>query len=166
MQATWNGRKTNGDIVPKGKYTFRFIGTDVSGVVGKSNDKVVYVSDKQLVKKNVTKTVSAWGSKYDSFAGDCSTVVRVGSSTVGLRSNSKRACTGEGSVALTAHKTFVGKALKYGNMRISAYGGRSESRTAWRFSTTSRRAETLRRGLGWVAAPNGTRGTAWTWSRS
>lgn len=123
VSATWNGRKTNGDIVPKGKYFFRFVGTDGHGVVGKSNDKAVYVSDKKLVKKHVTKTVSAWGSKVKAYAGDCSSVVRVGSGAVGLRSNSKRDCTGDASLAATLHAIKIGKAQKYGNLKVSIYGG-------------------------------------------
>lgn len=128
VRATWNGRKSNGDIVPKGKYTFRFVGTDTHGIVGKSADRAVYVSDKRLVKKTVTKTVSAWGSKYDAYTGVCSSIRRVGSGTVGLRSNSRAACTGDASVALTAHKMFVGKAVRYGSLRISAFSGRSQER--------------------------------------
>ena len=47
VKAAWNGRKDNGDVVSAGKYTFQFIGTDANGVVGKSSDKVVNVSDKK-----------------------------------------------------------------------------------------------------------------------
>jgi len=122
VKATWNGRKSNGDVVPAGKYTFQFIGTDTNGVVGKSSDKVVQVSGKKLVKKTVTKTVSAWGSKIDKFAGSCSSVVKVGSGTVGLRSNSKDNCTGDASLAYTQHAIKIGKAKKYGNLKISVYG--------------------------------------------
>jgi flagellar hook assembly protein FlgD len=122
VKVTWNGKKSNGDIVPAGKYTFRFVGTDVNGVVGKSNDKVVQVSGKKLVKKTVTKTVSAWGSKISKYAGSCSSVVKVGSGTVGLRSNSKDNCTGDASIAATQHAIKIGKAKKYGNLKISVYG--------------------------------------------
>lgn len=122
VRATWNGKKDNGDIVPAGRYTFQFIGSDANGVIGKSNDKVVQVSGKKLVKKNISKTVSAWGSKIDKFAGSCSSVIKVGSGTVGLRSNSKDNCTGDASIALTQHAIKVGEAKKYGNLKISVYG--------------------------------------------
>lgn len=122
LSVSWNGRKSNGDVVPKGKYLFRFVGTDVNGVVGKSGDKVVYVSGKKLVKKTVTKTVSAWGSKISKYAGACSSVVKVGSGTVGLRSNSKDNCTGDAAIAATQHAIKIGKAKRYGNLKISVYG--------------------------------------------
>lgn len=122
VSVSWNGRKSNGNIVSKGKYLFRFVGTDVHGVVGKSNDKVIHVSDQKLVKKKVTKTVSGWGSKVSKFAGTCSSVVRIGSSTVGLRSNSRGTCSGDGSIAATMHAVSIGKAKRYGNLKVSMYG--------------------------------------------
>lgn len=137
IAATWNGRKTNGDIVPKGKYLFRFVGTDVNGVVGKSNDKAVYVSDKKLVKKTVNKTVSALSSGVKDYSGGCSDVVGIryikgyGRDWPGglqWRSNVRRNCTGDASVALSAHVTRAEKAIRYGTLRISAYGGASLSR--------------------------------------
>jgi hypothetical protein len=129
ISVTWNGRRANGDMVPKGRYTYRFIGTDRAGLTGKSDAKRLTVSDKRLVKKHVSKTVSAWGSKSGQFAGSCSSIVRVGSGGVGLRSNSKRnGCTGKPSLALTVHKLHIGKAFKLGSAKISAYGGKTSSR--------------------------------------
>ena len=129
MSVNWNGRKANGDMVPKGRYTYQFIGTDRAGLTGKSDRKSLTVSDKQLVKQRVSKTLSAWGSKIDQFAGSCSSIVRVGSSGVGLRSNSKRdGCTGRASTAVTLHKLHIGNAYRYGSIQVSAYGGKTSSR--------------------------------------
>ena len=77
----------------------------------------------------MTRTVSAWGSKYDQFAGSCSSITRVGSDTVGLRSNSRRnGCTDRPSEVITAHKLHVGRAVKLGDVKISALGGKTPSR--------------------------------------
>jgi len=55
--------------------------------------------------------------------------VRVGSDTVGLRSNSKHdGCTGKASAAITLHKLHIGRAFRLGKVTISAYGGRTSSR--------------------------------------
>jgi hypothetical protein len=132
VRATWNGRKNNGNIVSKGKYLFRFVGTDVHGVVGKSGDKAVYVSDKKLVKKTVNKTVSALSSGLGDYSGDCSRVVVMRSldgyarswrNGLQWQSNAKRNCSGSASVALSAHVAKTEKAIRYGTFQISAYGG-------------------------------------------
>ena len=129
MSVNWNGRKANGDVVPKGRYTYQFIGSDRSGLTGKSDAKRLTVSDKRLVKRRISKTLSAWGSKIDQFAGSCSSIVRVGSSGVGLRSNSKRdGCTDRPSAAVTVHKLHIGKAFRYGSIQVSVYGGKTASR--------------------------------------
>ncbi len=132
VRATWNGRKSNGDIAPKGKYTFRFIGTDKGGLVGKSNDKVVNVSDKELVKKDVTKTVSALGSGLGDYSGGCSRVVVMRSldgyardwkNGLQWQSNFRRSCTGVAGVAMSAHVAKTEQAIRYGSFQISTYGG-------------------------------------------
>ncbi len=51
VAVNWNGRRPTATSSRRASTPFRFVGTDVHGVVGKSNDKAVYVSDKQLVKK-------------------------------------------------------------------------------------------------------------------
>jgi FlgD Ig-like domain/Bacterial Ig domain len=131
VRATWNGRKSNGDLASKGKYLFRFVGTDRNGVVGKSNDKAVYVSDKKLVAKTVTKTVSAKGSFLSNASGDCSGVYtldyrgsRYGwSGGLGYYSRSK--CNGSSSddLAFAFHRAAAPKAVRYGSLRVDAYGG-------------------------------------------
>ena len=129
VSAFWNGRKANGNIVPSGRYTFRFIGEDKAGLIGRSDAKNLQISDKRLVRERVTRTLSAWGSKFDQFAGSCSSITRVGSDTVGLRSNSKRSnCTARSSTVITAHKLHIGRAFRLGDVRISALGGRTPSR--------------------------------------
>jgi hypothetical protein len=164
VRATWNGRKSNGDIVPDGKYTFRFVGTDTHGIVGKSEDRAVYVSDKRLVKKTVNKTVSALKSGLKDYSGECSDVVAIRllqgygrDWPAGLqwRSNVQRSCSGDAGVALSAHVARAERAIRYGSVRISAYGGASLSRGGpakiiyiQRNETLGAR-QTLGTGLGW-----------------
>ncbi|MCZ3389357.1 MAG: Ig-like domain-containing protein [Actinomycetia bacterium] len=134
IKVTRNGKKNNGDIVAAGKYTFQFIGTDANGVVGKSSEKVVQVSDKKLVKKNVTKTVSALGSGLGDYSGKCSRVTLMRSldgyarnwkNGLQWQSNFRRNCTGSASVALSAHVIKTEQAVRYGDFQISTYGGAS-----------------------------------------
>jgi FlgD Ig-like domain/Bacterial Ig domain len=137
VRATWNGRKSNGDLAAKGKYLFRFVGTDRNGVVGRSGDKVVYVSDKKLVKKTVTKTVSALSSGLGDSSGDCSRVVamralngygRQWKGGLQWQSNYSRNCSGGASVALSAHVVGTDNAIRYGTFQVSAYGGAALTR--------------------------------------
>jgi flagellar hook assembly protein FlgD len=129
--ANWNGRTAGGAIVPKGRYTFRFIGTDRSGLIGKSDAKRLVVSDKQLVGKTVTKTVSALGSGYANISGGCSGVYSLdyrGSKygwRTGLGYYSRTKCDGSRSedLALALHRTAAPKAVRYGSLRIDTYGG-------------------------------------------
>ena len=132
LSVTWNGRKSNGDVVPKGKYQYRFVGTDVNGVVGKSGDKVVYVSDKKLVKKTVTKTVGALASGLGDSSGGCSRVVTMRSldgygrqwnGGLQWQSNFRRNCSGAKSLALSGHVIGTDNAIRYGTFQVSAYGG-------------------------------------------
>ena len=134
LSAMWNGRKSNGDLAAKGKYLFRFVGTDVHGVVGKSGDKVIYVSDKRLVKKTVNKTVGALASGLGDSSGDCSRVVvmrsldgygRQWNGGLQWQSNFRRNCSGEKSVALSGHIVGTDNAIRYGTFQVSAYGGAS-----------------------------------------
>ena len=137
LSATWNGRKSNGDVVPKGKYLYRFVGTDVNGVDGKSRDKAVYVSDKKLVKKTVNKTVGALASGLGDSSGGCSRVVTMRSldgygrqwnGGLQWQSNFRRNCTGTKSLALSGHVVGTDNAIRYGTFQVSAYGGASLKR--------------------------------------
>jgi hypothetical protein len=131
VRATWNGRKGNGDLASKGKYLFRFVGTDRNGVVGKSSDRAVYVSDKRLVSKTVTRTVSAKGSFLGNASGDCSGVYTLkyrGSRygwAGGLGYYSRSKCNGSASadLAFAFHRVAAPKAVRYGALRIDTYGG-------------------------------------------
>lgn len=130
VRATWNGRKNNGNIVSKGKYLFRFVGTDVHGVVGKSGDKAVYVSDKRLVKKKATKVVSAYGSFRGNGSGSCSDLFRLNYDAVrfdwpkGVGYYSNVYCRGSGTddVAVGGHSIGLKSAKRYGRVSISAFG--------------------------------------------
>jgi flagellar hook assembly protein FlgD len=129
--ANWNGRTAGGAIVPQGRYTYRFIGTDRSGLTGKSDSKRLSVSHKQLVGKTVTKTVTALGSGYANLSGACSGVYSLDyrGSKYGWRGGlgyySRSECNGSSSenLSLALHRTAAPKAVRYGSLRIDTYGG-------------------------------------------
>ncbi len=130
VAVNWNGRRSSGDIVPSGKYTFRFIGTDVHGIVGKSNEKVVKVSDKKLVKKTATKVVSAVGSFAGNGSGECSDLFHLDYDRarfnwpkgVGYYSNVYCRKGGDTDVAVGVHVSGIVKAPRYGSFSLQAYG--------------------------------------------
>lgn len=130
VRATWNGRKGNGDIAAKGKYLFRFVGTDIHGVVGKSNDKVVYVSDKELERRSTSKTMSAVASFRGNGSGSCSDLFHLDYDKarfdwpkgIGYYSNVYCRGTGDSSVALGGHSIGLQNAVRYGKASIQAYG--------------------------------------------
>lgn len=131
VRAKWNGRKANGSIVPNGRYVFRFIGSDKAGLVGQSNDKVVNVSDKRLVKQTVIRTVSAKSSFYRNLSGACSGVYSLDyrqarydwPKGVGYYSRSKCSGNANDDTALALHRAAAPKAVRYGAIRIDTYGG-------------------------------------------
>lgn len=128
--ARWNGRKGNGSLVPNGKYLFRFVGADKAGLVGKSNDKAVNVSDKSLVKKSLTKVVSAFGSFRGNGSGSCSDLFRLSYDNVrfdwpkGVGYYSNAYCRGRGTedLAIGGHSIGLKRAKRYGQVSISAFG--------------------------------------------
>ncbi len=130
VSSTWNGRKSNGNIVPAGKYLFRFVGTDVNGVTGKSNDKAVNVSDKKLERRQVTKTVTALGSIGANGSGQCSDVFRLNYKKarfdwpkgLGYYSNAYCSNGASDSVALGVHVAGLNNATRYGSFSLEAYG--------------------------------------------
>lgn len=131
VSANWNGRKANGDLVASGRYTFRFIGKDKSGLTGKSGTKRLQVSDKRLVKQRMTKVVSAKGSFVANASGSCSGLYtleypqsRYGWAK-GIGYYSRSECNGSRSddLAFGFHRTAAPKAVRYGALRIDTYGG-------------------------------------------
>lgn len=130
VRATWNGRKSNGDVADKGKYLFRFVGTDTHGIVGKSNDKVVYVSDKRLERRTSTKTMSAVASFRGNGSGSCSDLFHLDypkarfdwPKGVGYYSNVYCRGTGDSAVAIGGHSIGLENAVRYGSASIQAYG--------------------------------------------
>jgi hypothetical protein len=131
MGVTWNGRKTNGDMAPKGRYTYRFIGTDRSGLTGKSDSKRLTVSDKRLVRKTVTKTVSAKGSIRVNASGACSGVYKLDypQSRYGWKSGagyySRSKCNGSATddTAVGVHRIDAPGGVRHYSVRIDVYGG-------------------------------------------
>ena len=131
VRATWNGRKDSGDVAPEGRYLYRFVGSDNHGNVGKSSDKPLHVSDRQLVTKTITRTVSAKRSFVVDGSGTCSGVFRLDypQSRYGWPGGagyySRSRCNGSRSddTAIALHRVSVPKAMRYGRLRIDTYGG-------------------------------------------
>lgn len=130
VRVKWNGRKANGKVVQPGGYTFRFIGADPNGNVSKSGARGVSVSDKRLVKRKVTKAVSAKGSAVGNLSGTCSGVYdldypksRFGwSKGIGYYSKSKCSGSRSANIAAVLHKVRIPSAIRYGSASIATYG--------------------------------------------
>lgn len=131
VRAAWNGHRDDGRPAAAGRYLFRFVGSDVHGNVGSSSDKIVRVSDKVLVRKTVTRTVSAKGSFFYNGSGDCSGVYSLDYPKArydwpkGLGYYSRSKCNGNSAAdtALALHRVAVPRAVRYGALRIDTYGG-------------------------------------------
>ena len=131
VAANWNGRKANGDIVPSGRYTFRFIGEDKAGLIGRSDSKRLQVSGKELVRKTVTRTVSAKGSFIGNASGDCSGVYRLDypqsrygwKSGAGYYSRSKCNGTRAQDLAMGVHRVGAPRAVRHYSVKVDTYGG-------------------------------------------
>lgn len=125
----WNGRTSGGSAVPAGTYTFQLVAFDVAGNASLTARTTVGVSWRKLVAKTGTQTVTPAASRAELYIGDCSAVFRPGRSdwtdSYGYYSNYDYPyCDGYTSYDLAAatHRATLPAAVKYGNVRISAYG--------------------------------------------
>lgn len=127
---SWNGTDRRGRRVPAGTYQFRFSMQDTAGNRGTSGRSKVTVSDKRLVKKSGSKTVSAIGSSVRKVVGACSDVFSPGArgwkGSIGYYSD-YYGCSYYDTdyLASVDHATTVPQAIRYGSMRIDTYGGKS-----------------------------------------
>jgi len=130
VAAAWNGRRGNGDVVGPGKYSFRFVGSDLNGQSDASAARTVYVSDKRLVRKSVVRTMTAQGAGVGDISGSCGGVYSTdyAQSRFGWRKGlayySRSKCNGSRTddVAAAVHKVGVPKAIRYGKAKVNAFG--------------------------------------------
>lgn len=143
IHVTWNGRGTDGRIVPNGAYTLALV--DSRGLEN-DFDAIVHVSNARLVTRTFTRTVLASPSMSARFVGRCSTLRRpslhgwsgsvglYGGTTCGSRAD-------QGAVVSTTHRLTLPRADSY-RIRVTAYGGaartRPDSRAGLRYLTAGR----------------------------
>ncbi len=124
---TWGGRNGSGTPVAPGSYTVRFVARDEAGNDATSAATTVRVSDKRLVRRTGSKVVRPVPSLFDWYTGRCGDVfrdVRDGwRDSLGYYSNVNCAGSGDDSVATGFHFARLPAAIRYGQVRVDAYGG-------------------------------------------
>lgn len=135
LSVSWNGRRANGTVVAAGSYRYRFLLQDIAGNRSTTGKYTVNVSAKRLVKKTGSKTVTAYGSAGTAHIGDCSQVVTPGArgwaKSLGYYSDLNNDGSSDCSyydnhdLASVDHAVALPRAVKYGSVRVDAYGGRA-----------------------------------------
>lgn len=127
----WDGRDSQGRIVPAGTYTLRATGDDGLGnttVVSRT----VAVSSQRLVTKTFRRKVSAAGSLVHKYAGGCSKIAKPAArgwtGSLGLYSNTKCKKGWAKSVVETIHEMRVPTGVyRYQTLQVTTYGGAAKS---------------------------------------
>jgi flagellar hook assembly protein FlgD len=125
----WNGRRAGGQLVP-GTYRVRFVAEDLAGNRSRSKARTVTVSSQRLVRKSGSTTVTARGSLQQSFEDPCSQVFRrtTGKHDDWISYAASSICTSGDAYAAGDHQVRLPEAIRYGTVRVSAYGGRGDPR--------------------------------------
>ena len=125
----WNGRRADGRLVP-GTYRLRLVGEDNAGNRGHSRARTVVVSGQHLVKRSGSSTVTARDTLEETFADDCSDVFRrtSGQHDGWVSYASGSLCTTGDAFAAGDHQVRLPEAVRYGTVRVSAFGGRADKR--------------------------------------
>ena len=126
----WNGRTDSGRVLPSGTYTARLVTQDLAGNRAASAPSRVPVSTRSLVRRSGSVTVTARESLDETFMDDCSQVFR---HTTGKRKGwigyfSSGTCTSADAYAIGDHQARLPAAVRYGHVRVSAYGAREDAR--------------------------------------
>jgi subtilisin family serine protease/flagellar hook assembly protein FlgD len=130
VQVRWDGRTERGRIAPSGTYSARLVAQDIAGNQAGSAPVRIAVSGARLVRRTGSMTVTARASLNESFADDCSLVFR---HTSGARKGwlgyySSGTCSSGDAYAVGDHQVRLPKAVRYGTIRVSAYGGRADEK--------------------------------------
>ncbi len=134
-QAVWNGRTQGGAVVAAGQYAVHTVVTDQYGNSSTDDSVTLTVNHQLLVTRTFTRTVSARGSLVDSRVGRCSTLkfpaARGWKGSMGLYTETRCKGSLQATLVSTVQRIRVPAALRYGSLRISAYGGaaRAEPRS-------------------------------------
>jgi flagellar hook assembly protein FlgD len=126
----WDGRTDRGGLAGPGTYTARLVAEDLAGNQAGGAPTRLTVSGQRLVRRTGSMTVTARESLNESFADDCSLVFR---HTSGPRKGwvgyySSGTCSSGDAYAVGDHQVRLPKAVRYGTVRVSAYGGRAEEK--------------------------------------
>ena len=126
----WDGRTGSGRAVAPGRYSVRLVTQDRAGNRSVSRAVRLTVSGKELVRRQGTLTVSAKESLDSKLADDCSLVTQ---ETGGDRRGwityfSSGTCRSSTAYAVGEHQVRLPRAVRYGTIRISAYGGQHDPR--------------------------------------
>jgi hypothetical protein len=129
-KARFYGRSTRGAKLPAGRYSFSVTMVTASGLRATSVRKRFSLSWKRLVARTGKRVVSASGSRYGGFIGDCSrrTTPAVASGwtrSIGYYSNRYYPYCWVDSLsdaAASFHRIRLPAAVKYGPVRVGAYG--------------------------------------------
>jgi len=127
--ATWDARVGRRPQAP-GTYRVRFVAEDLAGNRRASARRTITVSGQQLVQRSGSISVSARESLEDIFADDCSEVFRrtSGRHNGWVAYSSSSTCTSGDAYAAADHQVRLPAAVRYGTVRVSAYGGRGDQR--------------------------------------
>jgi subtilisin family serine protease/flagellar hook assembly protein FlgD len=125
----WNGRRADGRLAP-GTYRVRFLAEDLAGNRGTSRARTVTVSSQRLVRQHGSATVTARGSLQQSYEDACSQVFRrtSGRHRGWVSYSASSTCTSGDAYAAADHQVRLPEAVRYGTVRLSAYGGRGDPR--------------------------------------
>lgn len=137
----WTARYDSGALLPAGSYTWRIETQDAVGNRWTSPARAIAVSHKKLKAYAGTRTVTAEGTLRYAVRGDCSDIAIPGArswdNSYALLSNIYVYDDGPmGDVCwqstdpyydeiIGAHSTWLVPAVRYSNIRISVYGGKS-----------------------------------------
>lgn len=125
----WDGRKGDGKQLPNGTYELRVRSFDAFGNRAWSEPVTVQVSDKVLVTRtrSVTLTPKASRNPERGFIGDCSRVrfpsVHGWAGSASYLSNALCDEGYEASVVSTVHQAQLPAAVKYRKVQLAWYGG-------------------------------------------
>jgi flagellar hook assembly protein FlgD len=128
VTVVWNGRDASGDIVPSGRYAVRLVAQDLAGNRRAGKARPATLTAQRLVKQSGSLTVTARSSLTESFFDDCSLVFR---HTSGKRKgwvgyDSSATCSSGDAFAAADHQVRLPAAVRYGTVRLSAFGGRGD----------------------------------------
>ncbi|WP_370288877.1 hypothetical protein [Nocardioides sp.] len=127
----WDGRDDRGRIVTAGAYTVTITATDSLGHARTAPPLTITVSTKRLVQRTFTRTVTAKESLVAKSVGRCSTLkmpsARGWRGSMGLYTGTRCKGSIKATLVSTAHALRVPAALRYGSIRVTAYGGAAKA---------------------------------------